>query len=63
MILITLVLILSLKVIWDFNRMAGRQLDERLARKDLARTWDSLPPEGRAIVIAYYKKMKSEGRI
>jgi hypothetical protein len=59
MIIMTLVLIASIKIIIEFVRSANRDLQAR----DLRRTYKNLTDEQRQYVVGYYNQMKSEGRI
>lgn len=59
MIFMTLVLIVSIKVIIEFVRSANRELQNR----DLRRTYKNLTDEQRQYVERYYNQMRAEGRI
>lgn len=59
MIIMTLVLIASIKVIIEFVRSANRDLQ----RRDLQRTYRNLTDEQRQYVERYYNQMRAEGRI
>jgi hypothetical protein len=59
MIIMTLVLIASIKIIIEFVRAANRDLQVR----DLKRTYRNLTDEQRQYVDRYYNQMKAEGRI
>lgn len=59
MIIMTLVLIASIKIIIEFVRAANRDLQAR----DLKRTYRNLTDEQRQYVDRYYNQMRAEGRI
>lgn len=59
MIIMTLVLIASIKIIIEFVRSANRDLQ----RRELRRTYENLTDEERAYVERYYNQMRAEGRI
>ena len=59
MIIMTLVLIASIKIIIEFVRSANRDLQ----RREIRRTFKNLNDAERAYVERYYNQMRAEGRI